>query len=200
MIKKTLYFSSPTYLSIHLSQLEIKEPKTRLILAKIPIEDIGIVCLDNPQITITQQVINQLLINNAAIINCDEKHLPNGLFLPLNKNHVQSERFKIQISASLPLKKQLWLQNIKAKIRNQAELLKIYGINEKPVRHLESRVKSGDPNNIEGQAAKKYWERLLHDFKRFRFGEPPNNLLNFGYAILRSIVARALVIQCLLSS
>lgn len=201
MIKKTLYFGNPAYLSTRNEQLVVNIPEAQGLDNKsgintIPIEDIGIVITDHQQITITHSLIEKLLANNCALISCDNTHHPSGLLLPLSGNSIQSERFRSQISASAPLKKQLWQQTIKAKIENQAELLK----NTSPTNvvnmyHWASKVTSGDGENHEARAAAYYWANLfpIENFKRGREEEPPNNLLNYGYAILRAIVARSLV-------
>ena len=207
MIKRTLCFSNPAYLSLKNAQLVIKLPEVEkadvveLIKAEavrtIPIEDIGVVVLDNRQITITQGVVEALLENNCAIITCDNAHLPVGLMLPLCGNTTQSERFRLQIDASLPLKKQLWQQTVQCKIRNQAAVLQ--NTRNAIVKNMlawAGEVKSGDSDNLEGRAAAYYWRNLFLDilgFTRDRDGIPPNNLLNYGYAILRAVVARALV-------
>ena len=211
MIKKTLYFGNPAYLSLRQGQMVIRLPdivrnetlpermKQQGEITK-PIEDIGIVVLDNKQITITQGLLESLLENNSAVITCDNRSMPVGLMLPLCGNSVQSERFRDQIDASLPLKKQLWQQTIKAKIRNQAAVLTHWTSKETGcMRRWENDVKSGDPDNLEGRAAAYYWRNLfsdfdeLKDFTRDRDGIYPNNLLNYGYAVLRAVVARALV-------
>ncbi len=207
MIKRTLCFSNPAYLSLKNAQLVIKLPEVEkadvaeLIKAEavrtIPIEDIGVVVLDNRQITITQGLAEALLENNCAIITCDSVHLPVGLMLPLCGNTTQSERFRAQIDASLPLKKQLWQQTVQCKIRNQAAVLQ--NTRNAIVKNMlvwAGDVKSGDSDNLEGRAAAYYWRNLFPDilgFTRDREGVPPNNLLNYGYAILRAVVARALV-------
>lgn len=211
MIKKTLYFGNPAYLSLRQGQMVIRLPdivrnetlpermKQQGEITK-PIEDIGIVVLDNKQITITQGLLEALLENNSAVITCDNHSMPVGLMLPLCGNSVQSERFKDQINASLPLKKQLWQQTIKAKIRNQAAVLyACLGKEGRNMKRWEDDVKSGDADNLEGRAAAYYWKNIfanfheLDCFTRDREGIPPNNILNYGYAILRAIVARALV-------
>ncbi len=160
----------------------------------IPIEDIGVVVLDNRQITITQGVLEALLENNSAVITCDSSRMPVGLMLPLCGNTTQSERFREQLDASLPLKKQLWQQTVQAKIANQAAVLKACrGSEVRNMRKWVGEVKSGDADNLEARAAAYYWANLFTGFRRGREGEPPNNLLNYGYAILRAIVARGLV-------
>lgn len=210
MIKKTLCFSNPAYLSLKMNQLMIRISNTLDIYGKksnefdtsISIEDIGIVVLDNKQITITQGVIEKLLANNCALITCDDSHLPVGMMLPLSGNTTQNERFRNQIESSLPLKKQLWQQTIQAKIYNQAKVLKlIKGIDARNMFAWINNVKSGDSENLEGRAAAYYWKTLfsnIDNFTRERDGVFPNSLLNYGYAILRAVVARALVISGLL--
>lgn len=211
MIKKTLYFGNPAYLSLRMEQMVIKLPevekaadissvtKDQSIVTR-PIEDIGIVVLDNKQITITQGLLEALLENNCAVITCDSHRMPVGLMLPLCGNSVQSERFQDQISASLPLRKQLWQQTVKAKINNQARVLSICSQAEsRCMKKWSDEVKSGDTDNQEARAAAYYWKKIfanikgLEGFTRNRDGIEPNNLLNYGYAILRATVARALV-------
>lgn len=213
MIKKTLYFGNPSYLSLQNNQLVIKLPevernaslpdsfKKQTVVTK-PIEDIGLVVLDNNQITITSGVLEALLENNSSIITCDSKSMPVGLMLPLYGNTVQNERFREQLSASLPLKKQLWQQTIKAKIENQsAVLVNCLGEESRCMKVWADDVKSGDSDNLEARAAAYYWKTLFADidgFTRDREGISPNNLLNYGYAVLRAIIARALVSSGLL--
>jgi len=195
MIKRTLCFSNPTYLSVKLNQLVISFPEKEE-KKTIPIEDIGVVILDSPQITVTQTVLVKLLENNTAVVTCNSSHHPIGLQLCLDGNTLQSERFQKQISASEVLKKNLWQQTIQSKIYNQAMFLQELGI---PIRNMllwSRSVTSGDTKNHEARAAAYYWETFLqsHDnFKRERFGEYPNNFFNYTYAILRAIVARNLV-------
>ena len=198
MIKRTLLFGNPTYLSLRDQQLVADINAEEKKQATVPIEDIGVVVLDSPQITITHPLLNALLANNSTVITCNERHMPYGLLLPLEGNTLQSERFKEQIEASLPLKKQLWQQTVQAKIANQRWLLHTKGVEIEPMRYFEGNVKSGDPDNYEGRAAAYYWKNLFEGlteeaFVRGRYEEEPNNLLNYGYAILRAIVARSLV-------
>ena len=205
MIKKTLYFGNPIYLSLRNSQLVLKTPDAdkleesfkREAERTIPIEDIGVVVLDNRRITITTGAMEALLDNNCAIITCNSTNLPVGLMLPLSGNTTQSERFRNQIDASLPLKKQLWQQTVRQKILNQATVLNMNtGAIVKNMQVWANDVKSGDPDNYEARAAAYYWRNIfptLPNFVRGREGEPPNNLLNYGYAILRACVARGLV-------
>lgn len=208
MIKRTLYFGNPAYLSAKLAQLEIRLPQVEnnetlsdffkeSVVKRVPIEDIGVIVLDNKQITITQGALGALLDNNVAVITCDEHRMPSGLMLPLDGNTTQSERFRDQIEASLPLKKQLWQQTIQAKILNQSTVLyRQRGLECGNMEAWAKQVKSGDTDNLEGRAAAFYWQNLfghIKGFRRDREGVPPNNLLNYGYAILRAVVARSLV-------
>lgn len=205
MIKRTLYFGNPAYLSLKLGQLVVKIPDRQDNMENvrtIPIEDIGIVILDHKQITLTQGLIESLLDNNCALITCSSNHLPVGLMLPLYGNTIQNERFRYQIYASLPLRKQLWQQTIQAKISNQAAVLKYAtGSVHNNMQIWAADVRSGDSANMEARAAAYYWKTLFQDidgFVRGRDEDEPNNLLNYGYAIVRAIIARALVSSGLL--
>lgn len=205
MIKKTLYFGNPAYLSLRNGQLVIRLPeveKAELLdiikqetIRTVPIEDIGVVVLDNKQITITQGALAELVANSAAVITCDSKCMPTGMLLPLSGNTLYQERFRNQIEAAIPLRKQLWQQTVKAKIENQAYCLqKNTSKSFVPLHVLARKVRSDDADNHEAQAAAYYWKNLFSDgFTRDKDGIPPNNLLNYGYAILRAVIARALV-------
>ena len=204
MIKRTLYFGNPAYLSTTNEQLVVDlvgvgEKKS------VPIEDIGVIILDNQQITITQALMAKLLANNTALITCDNTHHPTGLLLNLDGHTLQSQKFQAQLEASEPLKKQLWQQTIVAKINNQAAICgqqsprnegELFAGSDKLLLAYAKEVKSGDSDNVEAKAAAYYWKNLftpVFSFTRDRYGEPPNNLLNYGYAILRAVVARSLV-------
>ena len=193
MLKRTLFFTNPAYLSIEDRQLNIllkNIDKTHVV----PLEDIAMVILEHPQITITQPALQQLNQNNVAVVVCNDKHLPSAMLLNLDSHHLQNELFGHQIDATRPLKKQLWQQTIVAKIRNQAALLKSKSKEAGSLLSLAASVKSDDSSNREGTAAREYWSRLFgRDFTRDRYGASPNQLLNYGYIILRSAVARALV-------
>ena len=208
MIKRTLCFSNPIYLSLRNAQLvlhipEVENNKTLPEAIKkeaertIPIEDIGVVILDNRRITITSGAMEALLENNCAVITCNPKSMPVGLLLPLCGNTTQNERFRSQLEASLPLRKQLWQQTIKQKILNQEHVLRINTAQETNCMRVWSNdVRSGDSDNLEARAAAYYWKNVFTTYPNFvrdREGTPPNNLLNYGYAILRAIIARALV-------
>ena len=191
MIKRTLYFGNNAYLHTKNQQIIIDFADKEKPSAKVPIEDIGVVILDAFHLTISQTLISRLLENNVALITCNEKHMPQGLMLNLDGNTIQQERFKHQVDASLPLKKQLWQQTIKAKIGNQRALLlkieeskvslQVGKSDEKPKASLEAKpsvsmlnnlenmqywqdsVRSGDPDNYEARAAAFYWKTIFSD-------------------------------------
>ncbi len=223
MIKRTLFFGNPAHLykkdkqlCVSLNKKSETEDEDKVVT--IPIEDIGVVVLDNKQITLSHALMDALLQNNAALITCDDTHMPSGLMLPLEGNTLQTEKFKAQIEASEPLKKQLWQQTVSAKLRNQGRLLQVLaassafrapstkGEGKARAKQLEDaagwllsfskEVKSGDGDNHEARGAAMYWQNIFPaemNFRRERFGEAPNNLLNYGYSILRGVVARGLV-------
>ena len=205
MIKRTLYFGNPAYLSLKMKQMVVRIPhkddgdlpSEEDMVRTVPIEDLGVIILDNKQITITQGLIDALLENNCALITCDSRRMPVGLMLPLAGNTIQNERFRSQLDSSLPLRKQLWQQTIEAKIRNQAAVLKyVTGQEHKNMLKWSDSVRSGDADNMEARAAVYYWKTIFPNdpcFIRDREDEGANALLNYGYAILRAVVARALV-------
>lgn len=203
MIKRTLYFGNPAYLSLRNSQMVLRNPVDKTVERTFPVEDLGVVMLDNRQITITQGLMEALLQNNCAVVTCDSRHMPSGLLLPLEANTLQSERFRDQIGCSKPLKKQLWQQTVQAKIRNQARALELC-VPECETRNMHAwidDVRSDDAMNLEGRAAAYYWRNFfptIDKFTRDPDGDYPNNLLNYGYAILRAVVARSLVAAGLL--
>ena len=192
MIKRVLCFENPARLSLKLAQMVVE---LQDVTRTLPIEDIGVVILDHKQITITHALIDALLANNVAIVTSNDKHLPVGLMLPLDGNTLQSERFRAQIDASEPLKKQLWQQTIVAKILGQAHVLGTQLIKHNNMLKWAKDVRSGDPENMEARAAAFYWRNMFEKdaFIRDPQGLPPNNLLNYGYSIVRAMMARALV-------
>ncbi|MBN8702296.1 MAG: type II CRISPR-associated endonuclease Cas1 [Bacteroidetes bacterium] len=211
MIKRTLYFGNPAYLNLRDNQLVVRLPEIekndnlpesfkKEASASIPIEDIGIVVLDNKQITLTQGLLGALLANNTVVTTCDATHHPTGLLMPLSGNTIQNERFRAQLDASEPLKKNLWAQTVEQKIKNQSEHLKLRGIKHEYLIPVYKNIKSGDSDNAEGTAAAYYWKNLspalLHnnaEFRRHREGASPNNYLNYAYALLRATMARSIV-------
>ena len=193
MIKRTLHFSNPAHLSTKNNQLVVELRDEKRTTKTIPIEDLGVVILENPQITLTSNLLEQMLDNKVAVITCNSKYMPSGMFLPFESNSEQTERIRTQLEASIPLKKQLWQQTIKQKIGNQAAVLEKLGVNAARLKNLKDDVLSGDTTNCEGQAASHYWSNIFGGyFVRSRDPQSPNAQLNYGYAILRSVVARAL--------
>ena len=193
MIKQTLMFTSPVSLSLKDQQIVITFKDNKDIVTR-PIEDIGFVVIENPQVSISVPLLNELADNNVSVIFCDKKQMPRTMLMTLEGNTTQQESYKYQMEASAPMKKNVWKQLVECKIRNQALLLDTLGKNGDALKPYYMNVKSGDTDNREGAAAREYWGRIFYDgFKREREGEPPNNLLNYGYTILRAAVARALI-------
>lgn len=190
MIKKSILIENKTIVTTKNLQLVLKSDIRE---SSIPIEDIGFIVIDNPEVFLSIPAMNLLIENNTAVIICNANHLPNGMFLNLNSHYIQQEIFKSQIDASTPLKKQLWQQTIVEKISNQGILLQKITTKKNNFDFLASKVLSGDSSNMEGVAANFYWKTFFEQkFKRERFGDYPNNFLNYGYAILRAATARAL--------
>lgn len=202
MIKRTLYFGNPLRLSRRDAQLAVTYPEESGEQGKtVPIEDIGIVILDHPQVQLGQALLSSLLENNVAVLCTDSRHMPAGMFLPMQGHSELAEHYQWQIEASQPLNKNLWQQTVKAKIENQAALLARFNQPHDDLLRLARTVKSCDSENNEAQAAAIYWRRLFDPemgFKRGRYEDAPNNLLNYGYAILRAVVARSLCASGLL--
>ncbi len=194
MLKRALFFSNPVCLNLKDKQLVIHTKEMPDMKRTIPIEDIGYIVLEHQQTAITLPLLNALADNNVAVIICGENRFPNTMLMQLNSNTTQGERYRAQVEASEPLKKGLWRQVIEAKIRNQAALLNKLEKDGDILRPYYQNVKSGDSDNREGIAAKLYWTNLFgSDFVRHREGKAPNNLLNYGYTLLRAAVARALM-------
>ena len=197
MIKRTLYFGNPARLCLREEQLMIELKTEPPASQTIPIEDLGLIVLDHPQISLTHGLMEALSSNNTAVLFTDKKHMPQAMVLPMSVHTTYTENVRIQLEASEPLKKQLWKQTVQAKISNQAALLRLFHRPWEAVFALIDKVGSGDPANIEGRAAALYWKYLfgefMDDFTRGREEAAPNNLLNYGYAILRSTIARNLI-------
>nr|WP_315033192.1 type II CRISPR-associated endonuclease Cas1 [uncultured Chryseobacterium sp.] len=194
MITRSIYIGNPAHLKLKDEQMYILEPFTKEMKGKVPVEDLGLLMLDHFQITISHQLIQKMMGNNVVVVSCDSHHLPHGIMLPLYGHTEYSDRIKDQLEASEPLKKQLWKQTVECKIENQKEVLKRLGNYYEPMTDYQNNVKSGDITNMEGIAAQHYWKYLISlDFLRQRFGDSPNQFFNFGYSVLRSIIARAIV-------
>lgn len=201
MLKRSLFFSNPCRLTLKDRQMQI-EMRESDEQRTAPVEDLGFIVLENQQISISMPLLDELVRNNVAVVFCDRSYHPNAMLLNLNGHHLQQELFSHQLRAGTALKKNLWKQTVEAKIRNQAKLLEKLDVEEcRKLQYIAGTVKSGDPENREGAAARIYWPLLFgEDFYRERYGSPPNNLLNYGYAILRSAVARALAGSGLLAT
>ena len=194
MIKRALFFSTPFCLSLRDNQMVIRTKEEPDMQKSVPIEDIGFVVLEHRQTSVSLPLLNALSENNVAVIFCNEARMPNAMLMNLDSNKTQGESYRAQIEASEPLKKGLWKQVVEAKIRNQAALLHKLGKDGDKLKPLYMNVKSGDADNREAIAAKIYWSELFgRDFVRLRDGIEPNNLLNYGYTILRAAVARSLM-------
>lgn len=202
MIKRTLFFSNPAYLSTKSEQLVVNFPDEGKEKKTIPIEDLGYVVLEDPQITLTNGLLMKLIQNKTAVITCNKQHLPCGFLQPLVGHSEQTERMRHQLNASIPLKKNLWQQTVTAKIENQANHFLLRNKNTLRLKRYAKEVKTGDWNNQEALAAAYYFQNLFNidGFSRNQKGIAPNNLLNYGYAILRAVAARALVSSGLLPS
>jgi CRISPR-associated protein Cas1 len=192
MIKRTIEISSgPTRLSIRNRQLVIDREGQET--ATVPAEDIGLLLVDHQAVTYTHSVFTILAEMGAAVVICGGTHLPDSMLMPIAANTVQTERFSAQIAAGAPLKKQLWRQSVAAKLANQAGVLEAASGSDAGIGAMAAKVRSGDPENLEAQGARRYWPRLLgRSFRRDREGDPPNNLLNYGYMAMRAAMARAL--------
>jgi CRISPR-associated protein Cas1 len=200
MLKRTLYFTKPSRLSVKNKQLVV-DIKDEDQSKTVPIEDIGFMLIEHMQITLSMPLIEELMNHNVAVIFCNSKHHPQSMLINMEGNHQQTEIYRQQVAASEPLKKNLWKQTVMAKIENQAQVLDKLGVDSNPLPHLAKQVKSGDTDNREGMAARLYWKKLFgEDFIRERYGDWPNPLLNYGYIILRAAVARALTGSGLLPS
>lgn len=201
MVKRTIHFSNPAHLSTRNQQLVVELKDEARTTKTLPIEDLGVIILEHPQITLTSNVLELLMDQQVAVITCNSRYMPSGMFLPLDGNSEQTERIRTQLESSLPLKKQLWQQTVRAKIMNQAMVLERLGVPNQRLLHLQNDVLSGDTTNCEAQAASHYWGKIYGgNFVRSRDPETPNAQLNYGYAILRSVVARALTASGMLPS
>ncbi len=196
MAWRGLHVTRPAHLSFADGQILIAQEDGDVRLA---LEDIAWIVLDTPQTTLTGALLSACMAAGIAVITTDETHTPSGIALPFHRHHRQADVAQQQISASEPLKKRLWQNIIQRKIGNQAAALDRLGRGGgRTLREMARRVGSGDPGNIEAQAARYYWGQLWPSFRRDDAGDRRNKLLNYGYAVIRSGVARALVATGLL--
>lgn len=199
MLKRAIVFSSPVVLSLKNEQLVFAYKDFPDEKRTIPIEDIGVVLLENQQINITLPLLNSLAENEVQVVLCNSKGMPSAMFQSMNSNNLQGETLRNQISCGEVLKKQLWKQVVEAKIRNQASLLDKIGKDGNILKPFYNNVRSGDADNREGIAARIYFQQLFGDTFVHNRDEPGINvLLNYGYSILRAATCRAIVASGLL--
>ena len=168
---------------------------------RVPIEDLGVVIVDDTRATYTQSVFLSLLEAGATVLVTGRDHIPAGMMLPLDAHHVQTERHRAHVETSAPVRKRAWQTIVRAKIVQQATVLSHFTGNHGGLAPMARRVRSGDPDNLEAQAAQRYWPRLFgKTFRRDREAEGVNALLNYGYAVIRAAVARAVVAAGLIPS
>ena len=161
---------------------------------RIPLDDIGVLLCNARGLTYSNDLMTELARRGAAVVLCGPNYLPTAWLWPLEGNHVQALRMRRQLEASLPLRKRLWQAVVRAKIDQQTSILELLQLPTDGFQALARRVRSGDPDNVEAQAARRYWPPLFgRDFRRERFGAMPNPFLNYGYTVLRAAVARAVV-------
>tara|TARA_R110002020_G_scaffold114593_3_gene263516 strand:+ start:14714 stop:15598 length:885 start_codon:yes stop_codon:yes gene_type:complete len=190
MLKRSILIEKKASITCKNLQLVIETQERN---ATIPIEDIGFIVIDHPETYLSVPALNFLIENNSSVILCNKLHMPSGMFLNLDGHHIQQQLFRFQLEASVPLKKKLWQQTIQEKIKNQGLLLQRITNRKNQFDYISEKVLSGDTSNMEGVAASAYWKEFFETpFKRERFGNYPNNFLNYGYAILRAATARAL--------
>jgi CRISPR-associated protein Cas1 len=198
--RRTVEFSTPgTRLSVAHRQLVVERPE--MPKATLPIEDLGVVIVDDGRASYTQSVFIELLEAGATVMITGRNHLPLGMMLPLDAHHVQTERHRAQIAVSEPTRKQIWRALVSAKLAQQGHVLAHFTGSDAGLLALSKRVRSGDPENLEAQGAQRYWPRLFgQDFRRDREADGINALLNYGYAVLRAAIARAVVAAGLIPS
>jgi CRISPR-associated protein Cas1 len=193
MIKKVVEVSQAgTFLSVKLGQLVVR--RDGQTVGQVPCEDIGVLLVDHTGVTYTHSVLTTLLEQGAAVVICNGQHHPAGMLMPLEGNCVQTERYRQQLLVKEPIKKRLWQQIIQSKIKHQAKIVCEDEKTSGYLRGLAKQVRSGDPDNIEAQAARRFWRAYLQglEFRRQRDGVWPNAFLNYGYTVMRAAVARAL--------
>lgn len=193
MIKRIIDISKQAYVHMRHKQLLIE--RENKVITSIPIEDLGVVILQHPAIVISQALIIACQQNNVVLLFCDARHLPYSVILPIcDANSLHTRILQKQINVSKPTRKRLWKQVVQHKIAEQALTLKLLNKNSRPIEQHVKKVKTGDKENHEAQAAKKYWRLLMGtDFRRYPTSGEINALLNYGYSIIRGMIARAIV-------
>lgn len=193
-MKRTIFVTSPFHLCLKRGQMVFRGAADGSDAGSVPVEDVGMVVVENPEVLVSVPLLSALAERNAAVVFCDSRRLPSSMLVSLDANSKQGEMRIAQRGAKVTLKKSLWRQVVEAKIRNQAALLDKLGLDGSVLKPYWSRVRSGDSGNMEGVAAKVYWGVLFGDgFSRSREGVVPNHFLNYGYTVLRSAMARALL-------
>jgi len=186
-----LHLSQPSRLSFAAGQVVVAQDDGEVRLA---LEDVAWIVLDSPRSTLTVALLSARMDHGVAVVVTDETHTPSGVALPFGRHHRQADVARVQAGAGKPLKKRLWQALVQAKIENQAAALDAVSRGGGLIlREMAARVGSGDPSNKEAQAARYYWGQFWAEFKRSDEGDRRNKLLNYGYAVVRSGVARALV-------
>lgn len=200
MLRKTIEIATPgTRLSVAHRQLVIERPQ--LPKASVPIEDLGVLVVDDGRASYTQSVFIECVAAGATIIVSGRDHLPAGMMLPIDGHHALTGRHWAQVEAGTSLRKRLWQTLVTAKLRQQGRLLAEVHGHDSGLAALAGRVRSGDPDNLEAQGAQRYWPQLFgRDFRRDRSADDTNALLNYGYALVRAACARALVASGLIPS
>ena len=195
MAWKGVHISRPARLSYKDTQLVVAQDEGEVTM---PVEDVAWIVLDNPQVTLTASLVSALMDAGVAIIFSDVRHTPSGMALPFHRHHRQSAIAALQLGLTLPLKKRLWQALVIAKIENQAACLDACGKSSDSVSAMAGLVVSGDPGNVEARAAREYWGILFSQFTRSDDTDLRNKMLNYGYAVVRAAIARALVASGLL--
>jgi CRISPR-associated protein Cas1 len=200
VLRKTIEIATPgTRLSVAHRQLVIERPDTKP--ATVPIEDVGVLIVDDRRATYTQLVFVELLAAGATVVVTGPDHLPAGMMLPIDAHHIQTERHRAQVDASEPARKQIWRALVAAKLAQQGAALDWFGVTPNGLAEMAKRVRSGDPDNLEAHGAQRYWPLLFgKEFRRDRAAEGINALLNYGYAVVRAATARAVVASGLIPS
>lgn len=181
---------SPAFLRVEYEQLKIERNAGAPV--SVPLADLAVLVLGHPQITCSLAVLAGVTAHGGAVVLCDRSHLPVGMLLPIATHSTQAERFAAQVAASTPRRKRIWQSIVREKLRAQAALLAALRGDDAGLLALADRVRSGDPENLEAQGAQRYWPRLFGDaFRRRREAADQNRMLNYGYAVLRAMTARA---------
>lgn len=195
MAWRIIGIQNPSRLSLRDNQLTITQNEE----VSLPIEDIDALILDSYGITATANLLTELATNSTTVVICNEKHLPTSVLLPYSQHSRQAKVSRLQLNMSQPLKKQLWQRIVMQKISNQADVLQYFSLNDIPLRQYAIQVKSGDSTNRESIAARAYFDQLLDDATR-RKPIWHNAALNYGYAMVRSHIARHIAARGLVAS